>query len=160
MEIPPRKYRRLTPGGMVRLRYGYIVVCEQVVKDAAGEIEELHCRYVPESKSGSDMSGLKPKGVIHWVDTPRPPLPRRSACSNACSMSARPNPDDLLAALNRESLHVAQAMIEPAIVESDEQSFQFERKGYFIKDPRDYRAESPVFNRSVSLRDSYKPDAN
>ena len=68
MESPPRKYRRLTPGGMVRLRYGYIIVCEEVVKGSDGEIEELRCRYVPESKSGSDTSGLKPKGVIHWVD--------------------------------------------------------------------------------------------
>ena len=65
---PPRKYRRLTPGGMVRLRYGYIIECEEVLRDAAGEVCELKCRYVPESKSGSDTSGLKPKGVIHWLD--------------------------------------------------------------------------------------------
>ena len=159
MEIPPRKYRRLTPGGMVRLRYGYIIVCEEVVKDAAGEIEELRCRYVPESKSGSDTSGLKPKGVIHWVDA-KTAVAAEVRLFERLFDDARPNPDDLLAALNRESLHVAQAMIEPAIVDSDERSFQFERKGYFVKDPRDYRVESPVFNRSVSLRDSYKPDAN
>ena len=66
-EEPPPKNRRLTPGGLVRLRYRYIIRCDEVVKDADGRVTELRCSYVPESRSGSDISGLKPKGVIHWV---------------------------------------------------------------------------------------------
>ena len=113
MESPPRKYRRLTPGGMVRLRYGYIIVCEEVVKGSDGEIEELRCRYVPESKSGSDTSGLKPKGVIHWVDA-------NTAVSAEVRLFERlfddPNPgaEDFLDALNPASLVTADAKVEPA----------------------------------------------
>ena len=156
-ENPPRKYRRLTPGGMVRLRYGYIIICEEVVKNAEGEIQELHCRYVPESKSGSDTSGLKPKGVIHWVDA-ESCVPAAVRLFERLFKDARPGGDDLAQALNPDSLRPATAMIEPAIVTSDDDCFQFERKGYFVKDSRVYRPDAPIFNRTVSLRDSYKPD--
>ena len=157
MESPPRKYRRLTPGGMVRLRYGYIIVCEEVVKGADGEIEELRCRYVPESKSGSDTSGLKPKGVIHWVDA-------HTAVAAEVRLFERlfndPNPgaDNFVEALNPTSLLIADARVEPAIVASEATSMQFERTGYFVKDARDFTPDRPVFNRTVALRDSYKPE--
>ncbi len=156
MESPPRKYRRLTPGGMVRLRYGYIIVCEEVVKAADGEIEELRCRYVPESRSGSDTSGLKPKGVIHWVDA-------NTAVAAEVRLFERlfndPNPgaDNFVEALNPTSLRIAEARVEPAIVASEATSMQFERTGYFVKDARDSTPTRPVFNRTVALRDSYKP---
>ena len=156
-ENPPRKYRRLTPGGMVRLRYGYIVICDEVVKNAAGEIEELRCRYVPESRSGSDTSGLKPKGVVHWVDA-------RTAVAAEVRLFERlfsdPNPsaDDYLAALRPDSLRIAEAQVEPAVMASDERTFQFERTGYFVKDDADHAPTRPVFNRTVALRDSYKPN--
>ena len=159
MESPPRKYRRLTPGGMVRLRYGYIIVCDEIVKNDAGGIEELRCHYVPESKSGSDTSGLKPKGVIHWVDA-------NTAVAAEVRLFERlfndqsPNSRNFLEALNPHSLEVASAMVEPAIVASDAASFQFERKGYFVKDGRDYSLVRPVFNRTVVLRDSYKPNSD
>ena len=159
MESPPRKYRRLTPGGMVRLRYGYIIVCDEIVENDAGGIEELRCHYVPESKSGSDTSGLKPKGVIHWVDA-------NTAVAAEVRLFERlfndqsPNSRNFLEALNPHSLEVASAMVEPAIVASDAASFQFERKGYFVKDGRDYSPDRPVFNRTVVLRDSYKPNSD
>ena len=155
-ENPPPRYRRLTPGGMVRLRYGYIVVCEDVIKNAAGEVEELRCRYVAESKSGSDTSGLKPKGVIHWVDAATA-VPADVRLFERLFGEARPGADDFIDTLNPDSLGVARAVVEPAVVDSDAECFQFERTGYFVKDSRDYRPDAPVFNRTVSLRDSYKP---
>lgn len=156
-ETPPRKYRRLTPGGMVRLRYGYIIVCEDVVRNAAGEIEELRCRYVPESKSGSDTSGLKPKGVIHWVDA-KSAIPADVRLFERLFDDPRPGGADFTKTLNPDSMRIARAVVEPAVVASDDMGFQFERKGYFVKDARDYRPDAPVFNRTVSLRDSYRPD--
>ena len=156
METPPRKYRRLTPGGMVRLRYGYIVICDEVVKDAAGEIVELRCRYVPESKSGSDTSGLKPKGVIHWVDA-RTALPASVRLYERLFTAANPSSANYLEVLNPNSLRALDGWVEPAVVASEESAFQFERLGYFVKDAVDYAPTRPVFNRTVALRDSYKP---
>ena len=158
METPPRKYRRLTPGGMVRLRYGYIVICDEIVKDAAGDIVELRCRYVPESKSGSDTSGLKPKGVIHWVDA-RTALPARVRLYERLFTEANPSSANYLELLNLDSLRDMDARVEPAVVASEEPAFQFERLGYFVKDAVDYAPTRPVFNRTVALRDSYKPKA-
>ena len=158
METPPRKYRRLTPGGMVRLRYGYIVICDEIVKDAAGNIVELRCRYVPESKSGSDTSGLKPKGVIHWVDA-RTALPARVRLYERLFTEANPNSANYLELLNPDSLRDMDGRVEPAVVASEEPAFQFERLGYFVKDAVDYAPTRPVFNRTVALRDSYKPNA-
>ncbi len=158
METPPRKYRRLTPGGMVRLRYGYIVICDEIVKDAAGDIVELRCRYVPESKSGSDTSGLKPKGVIHWVDA-RTALPARVRLYERLFTEANPSSANYLELLNPDSLRDMDARVEPAVVASEEPAFQFERLGYFVKDAVDYAPTRPVFNRTVALRDSYKPKA-
>ena len=155
-ENPPRKYRRLTPGGMVRLRYGYIIVCEEVVKGPSGEVEELRCRYVRESKSGSDTSGLKPKGVIHWVDA-NTGVAAEVRLFEHLFRDPRPRPDDLLGTLNMDSMRRVRAVVEPAAVASDARFFQFERTGYFVKDEVDHRPDAPVFNRAVSLRDSYKP---
>ena len=158
METPPRKYRRLTPGGMVRLRYGYIIICDEIVKDAAGNIVELRCRYMPESKSGSDTSGLKPKGVIHWVDA-RTALPARVRLYERLFTEANPNSANYLELLNPDSLRDMDGRVEPAVVASEEPAFQFERLGYFVKDAVDYAPTRPVFNRTVALRDSYKPNA-
>ena len=154
-EHPPPKYRRLTLGGMVRLRYGYIIECQEVVKNAAGDIEELRCRYVPESRSGSDTSGLKPKGVIHWVDA-KTAVGAKVRLFERLFNDRRPSGGEFMAALNGNSLTTANALVEPAIVASAERHFQFERKGYFVKD-NDHAPARPVFNRTVSLRDSYKP---
>ncbi len=151
-KVPPPKYKRLIPGGLVRLRNGFIIRCDDVLEDA-GRVVELRCSYVPESKSGADSSGLKPKGVIHWV-----------SAGNAVAAEFRlyqhlfkePHPAKLefAEALNPNSLVVRQGFVERAIVESDARRFQFERLGYFCKDDA-YRADAPVFNRTVALRDSF-----
>ena len=158
MEEPPRKFRRLSPGGLVRLRYGYVIRCDEVVRDDAGAVVELRCTYFPESKSGSDTSGLKPKGVIHWVS-------RQSGRAAAVRVYDRlfsvpaPVPDNMEEELNPASLEVVQAIVEPAVVETDTERFQFERVGYFFRDPVEHSTETPVFNRVVTLRDSYRPEA-
>ena len=157
MEQPPRKYRRLTPGGMVRLRYGFVIVCEEVVKNHDGKVVELRCRYVPESKSGSDTSGLKPKGVIHWVDAASA-LPMQARQFGRLFDAVEPRPDDFLDTLNPNSLSIAQGFVEPAVAASAETSFQFERLGYYAKDCVEHTPEAPVFNLTVPLRDSYKPE--
>ena len=158
MEEPPRKFRRLSPGGLVRLRYGYVIRCDEVVRDDAGEVVELRCTYFPESKSGSDTSGLKPKGVVHWVS-------RQSGRAAAVRVYDRlfsvpaPVPDRMDEELNPASLEVVEAIVEPAVIETDAERFQFERVGYFFKDPVEHSARTPVFNRIVTLRDSYRPEA-
>ena len=153
---PPRKYRRLTPGGMVRLRYGYIIECEEVVRDGNGDVCELKCRYVPESKSGSDTSGLKPKGVIHWLDASSA-VPAEIRNFERLFNVPAPGGDNFTNDLNPNSLRIDQGYVEPAIVESPETRFQFERTGYFVKDSEEHGPDRPVFNRIVSLRDSWKP---
>ena len=155
-EQPPPKYRRLTPGGMVRLRHGYIVVCEEVVKDAAGRVAELRCRYVPDSKSGSDRSGLKPKGVIHWLDAATA-VPATFRLFERLFDQPKPAGEDMPAALNAGSLRIAEGFVEPAVAASAQQAFQFERVGYFAKDAEASATGRPVFNRTVALRDSYRP---
>ena len=156
-ETPPRKWRRLTPGAMVRLRHAYIVVCDEAVKNAAGAIEELRCRYVPQSKSGADTSGLKAKGVIHWVDAATA-VPAKVRLFERLFTDPNPSAENLAAALRPQSLRTAHALVEPAAVASTERHFQFERKGYFAKDAA-HQPDAPVFNLTVALRDSYTPPA-
>ena len=156
MQSPPRRYRRLSPGEMVRLRHGYIIRCDEVVRDADGQPVELRCTYFPESKSGSDTSGLRPKGVVHWVS-------RASGVAADVRLYDRlfrvpaPSPDNMEAELNPDSLTMRKAIIELALVDAEASRFQFERLGYFHKDPIDHSATTPVFNRIVTLRDSYRP---
>jgi glutaminyl-tRNA synthetase len=152
MESPPPKYKRLAPGEMVRLRYGYIIRCDEVVKDGSGAVVELRCSYVPESKSGADTSGLKPKGVIHWVDASHARPVRVKLYDRLFTVPA-PGTGTLAEDLNPHSLVEQQGMVEPAIVDSECERFQFERIGYFCKDA----IEAGTFNRTVTLRDSYKP---
>ena len=156
MEQPPRKYRRLVPGGMVRLRYGYIVICDEVVKGANGEVEELRCRYVPASKSGSDTSGLKPKGVIHWLDAGTA-APASFRLFERLFNDPKPTAANYLEALTPHSLGIAEGFVEPAVAADPDQPFQFERVGYFVKDAPQSTPERLVFNRTVALRDSYRP---
>ena len=155
-EQPPRKWRRLTPGGMARLRHAYIIVCDEVVKDQHGRVLELRCRYVPESRSGRDTSGLRPKGVIHWVDAGTA-VPARARLFERLFTTPGPTATNFPEALNPRSLRVVDAFVEPAVVHSAERHFQFERKGYFVKDSAEHAADAPVFNRTVALRDSYAP---
>ena len=159
MENPPKKFFRLFPGGMVRLKGAYIVKCDEVVKDNAGEIIELRCTYIPESRSGSDTSGINVKGTIHWVSVPHAVEAEVRLYDRLFSVE-NPAADEreFRELLNPTSLEVVRAFVEPALVEaarSGEQSnFQFMRKGYFILDP-DSTADRPVFNRTVTLKDGW-----
>jgi glutaminyl-tRNA synthetase len=158
MENPPKKYFRLFPGGMVRLKGAYIVRCDEVVKDAAGEITEIRCTYLPESRSGNDTSGLVVKGTIHWVSAAQA-VPaevrlydRLFSVENPAAVEDR----DFTELLNPDSLVVVQrAMVEPSLSAALAGSpFQFLRKGYFCVDP-DSRPEKLVFNQTVGLKDAW-----
>ncbi len=149
---PPRKWKRLSPGAFVRLRYAYIVRCDEVVTDAGGQVTELLCSYVPESRSGSDTSGIKPAGVIHWVAADQAVAAQVRLYDRLCRVPA-PRAATFMEDLNPNSLVTARGFVEPAIAESEARRFQFERLGYFCRD-----SELPVtYNRTVSLRDSWQP---
>jgi glutaminyl-tRNA synthetase len=149
-ENPPGKWKRLSPGEMVRLRYAFIIRCDEVEYDAEGNVVQLNCTYFPDSKSGEDTSGLKPKGVVHWVDAKQSvavEVRDYARLFNVPNPSAKTFIDDM----NEQSLRTLQAMVEPAIMALDDQHFQFERQGYFCKD-----SELPgVFNKTVSLREGF-----
>jgi glutaminyl-tRNA synthetase len=156
MEDAPRKFFRLKPGGEVRLRYAYIIRCDEVIKDEDGNVVELHCSYDPETKSGSSRSDRKVKGTIHWVSAGHA-VPAEVRLYDRLFKVADPAAvADLMAALNPASLEVVEAMLEPALAESGQgERVQFERTGYFTPDAEDHRKDRPVFNRIVTLRDSW-----
>lgn len=159
MENPPKKFFRLFPGGMVRLKGAYIIKCDEVVKDNAGEIIELRCSYIPESRSGSDTSGINVKGTIHWVSVPHAVEAEVRLYDRLFSVE-NPAADEreFRELLNPNSLEVVRAFVEPALVEAARseaiRNFQFMRKGYFVLDS-DSTADKPVFNRTVTLKDSW-----
>ncbi|GAB3551451.1 glutamine--tRNA ligase/YqeY domain fusion protein [Spirosoma fluminis] len=159
LENPPKKFFRLFPGGMVRLKGAYIIKCEEVVKDDAGEIIELRCTYIPESRSGSDTSGINVKGTIHWVSVPHAVEAEVRLYDRLFSVE-NPAADEreFRELLNPNSLQVVRAFVEPALVEAarsgSQTNFQFMRKGYFVLDP-DSTADRPIFNRTVTLKDGW-----
>jgi len=156
MENPPKKYFRLAPGGMVRLKSAYIIQCEEVIKDDKGEVTELRCVYFPESKSGSDNSGLSVKGVIHWVSAQHAvPAEVRlyDRLFNTADLGSIE--DEFTNHLNPDSLTIQNGFAEPAMREAKpEDRFQFMRTGYFCLDT-DSTNEKLVFNRTVTLRDMW-----
>ena len=159
LEDPPRKFFRLAPGREVRLRYAYFVTCTEVVKDAAGEIVELRCRYDPETRGGDAPDGRKVKGTLHWVSAlhAQPAEVRLYGPLFAVEDPLDvPAGADFKANLAPDSLDViAEARLEPALAEhAPGEAVQFERLGYFCLDP-DSTAERPVWNRAVTLRDSW-----
>ena len=158
MENPPGKFFRLAPGREVRLKHAYIIKCEQVVKDErSGEIVELRCSYDPETKSGGAASGRKVKGTLHWVSAAQAkPVEVRLYDHLLMEDEADATSEAAGSRVNPESLTVlTQAMVEPSLAEALMGSrFQFLRHGYFCLD-MDARPGAPVFNRIVSLRDSW-----
>nr|MBP7677358.1 glutamine--tRNA ligase/YqeY domain fusion protein [Thermoanaerobaculia bacterium] len=157
-EVPPPKYHRLSPGQEVRLRWGFIIRCEEVVKDAAGEVVELRCTYDPTTKSGEAGAARKVKGTIHWVSAAHA-VPAEVRLYDRLFTKEDPNDapegQDWLTNLNPASLEVRQAFVEPALAAGTPGAFfQFERLGYFSVDP-DATPGKPVFNRSVGLRDTW-----
>ena len=156
MEDAPRKFFRLKPGGEVRLRYGFIIKCEEVIKNAEGNVVELLCTYDPETRSGGANSDRKVKGTIHWVSAEQAVEAEVRLYDRLFTEPAPGQGDNFLDSLNPASLEVLQGCrLEPALAEMQAQRVQFERTGYFMTDPHDSNAERPVFNRIVSLRDSW-----
>jgi glutaminyl-tRNA synthetase len=157
MEDPPRKFFRLRPGGEVRLRYGYIIKCEEVVKDEDGAIIELLCTYDPDTKSGSDTAQRKVKGTIHWVSA-KHAVQAEVRLYDRLFNVARPDQgaDDFRNYINPASLEIiTDARLEPGLLQLADTPVQFERTGYFVTDVMDSSADHPVFNRIVTLRDSW-----
>lgn len=158
MENPPKKYYRLCPGGEVRLRYSYLIKCDEVVKDESGNIVELHCTYDPQSGQGSSSDGRRVKGVIHWVSAADAVEAEVRLYGNLFS---KEDPNDVeegktfLDYLNPDSLIVQKAYIEPSLKEAKiGENYQFERVGYFCLDT-DSTESNIVFNRTVTLKDSW-----
>lgn len=157
-EVPPKGFFRLFPGNLVRLRYGFVVKCLGADKDADGNIIAVHCEYMPDSKSGTPgADNYKVKGNLHWVSAAH-------ACASEIRLYDRlfavPNPGagerDFVQDLNPESVRTIRAQLEPALKDAaPEDRFQFERHGYFVADRVDSQPGLPVFNRTVTLRDSW-----
>ncbi len=156
MENPPPKYFRLSPGGMVRLKSGFIIRCDAVEKDAEGKITALNCTYFPESRSGQDTSGLKPKGVIHWLSATDAVVAEVRLYDRLFKVENPAAEEDFKSTINPASLQVLEnAMIEPALANAAVgEKFQFTRLGYFCVDP-DSTAGKKVFNRTVTLKDTW-----
>lgn len=156
-ENPPKKFFRLKPDGEVRLKHAYIIKCEEVIKDAEGNIVELHCAYDPESKTGGATAGRKVKGTLHWVDAKSALQAEVRLYDYLLLTDENGNtPDDFLSALNPNSLRVIKdAMVEPSLKHIAEGTrYQFLRKGYFCVD-KDTTPEHLVFNEVVGLRDTW-----
>ncbi len=159
MEDPPKGYFRLRPGGEVRLKYAGIIRCDEVVRDAAGNLTELRCTFDETSRAGGPGSQRKVKGTIHWVSA-------RDAVAVEVRLYDRlfnvPEPDadgEFMQHLNPDSLSVVTAMAEPAVAEAEPRHrYQFERIGYFALDP-DSAPGRLVFNRTIALKDSWSPRA-
>jgi glutaminyl-tRNA synthetase len=161
MENPPKKFFRLAPGQMVRLKHAYIIKCEEVVKDADGNVQELRCTYIPESKSGSDTSGINVKGTLHWVSAGQAlPIEVREYDRLFMLEDVSEAEGDFKQYLNPTSLQVIPtAYAEPALREATaDLRYQFLRKGYFTLDP-DSTEQKLVFNRTVGLRDMWAKEA-
>ena len=155
-EEPPRGFFRLAPGREVRLRYGYVIRCDDVVKDDAGNVVELRCSCDPGTRGGDTPDGRSVKGTIHWVSA-RHALPVEVRLYDRLFTAPDPEADEeksFIDFLNPESLVVKQAHIEPSVGSDGFTHYQFERLGYFVRDP-DGNAERPVFNRTVTLRDTW-----
>ncbi|MDP1812417.1 MAG: glutamine--tRNA ligase/YqeY domain fusion protein [Sediminibacterium sp.] len=157
MEAPPKKYFRLAPGQMVRLKSAYIIRCEELVKDAAGTITEIHCTYLPESKSGSDTSGIHVKGTLHWVSVLHAVPVELRLYDRLFNIEDVGNAEgDFKEYINKNSLQVIpNAFAEPALLDDQaEDRYQFIRKGYFSLD-KDSSSAKLVFNRTVTLKDAW-----
>jgi len=158
-EDPPRKYFRLAPGREVRLRYGYYITCVDVVKDErTGEVVELHCTYDPETRGGWSPDGRKVRGTLHWVSAAHA-VPAEVRLYDRLFLKGNPleGGGDFREHLNPDSLETLTAcQLEPSLAGATPGSrYQFERQGYFCVDTEDSAAERLVFNRTVSLRDSW-----
>jgi glutaminyl-tRNA synthetase len=152
-ENPPKGYYRLTPKQSVRLKHAYIITCKEVIKDAEGTIIEVKAAYHPDSKSGSDTSGIKVKSAIQWVEAKTAKQVEVRLYDRLFREESPEGAEDI----NPDSLTIVHhALIEPAAITGKPNvRFQFEREGYFYADPIDSTDEAPVFNKIVGLKDSW-----
>ncbi len=158
MEDPPKKYFRLAPGQMVRLKSAYIIKCDEVIKDENGLVTELRCSYIPESKSGSDTSGINVKGTLHWVSVKHAVTVEVREYDRLFKVEDPSSEEgDFKDYINPDSLKIVKtAFAEPALKNAKfEERYQFIRKGYFTLDP-DSSTSGMVFNKTVGLKDSWK----
>jgi glutaminyl-tRNA synthetase len=159
MENPPKKYFRLAPGQLVRLKSAYIIRCEEVIKDQQGAISEIRCTYIPESKSGSDTSGISVKGTLHWVSVPHAVKAEVRLYDRLFNVEdPTDESQDFMHYLNPASLEVLpQVMAEPSLLDiNPSDRYQFVRKGYFVLD-KDSQSSHLVFNKTVGLKDGWTP---
>lgn len=152
-----KKFKRLVIGEYVRLRSSYVIKADEVIKDAAGNIVEVHASYVPGTVGEDPPADIKPRGVIHWVSATES---KQAELRIYDRLFNHPAPDrgdeDFLTHINPESLRVTTAWVEPSLVDAEpETSFQFEREGYFVADRRDHSRETPVFNLTIGLKDNW-----
>jgi len=156
LEDAPRKFFRLKPGGEVRLRFGYIIKCEEIIKNDAGDVIELRCTYDPDTRSGTGTSDKKVKGTIHWVSASHGIPAKVRLYDRLFTVPDPGSVDDVMSVLNPDSLATVDAILEPALQElAESQVVQFERLGYFCTDENEHSADAPVINRVVTLRDSW-----
>jgi len=157
MEEPAKKWFRLAPGAMVRLKSAYIVRCDEFTKYDSGAIREIHCSYIPESRSGQDTSGIQVKGTIHWVSAKHAAKAEVRLYERLFRVEDPASKEgDFKSYINPDSLHIIpEAMIETSLLDAKpEDRFQFIRKGYFCLD-KDSQPGKPVFNRTVTLKDAW-----
>ena len=156
MENPPKKYFRLSPGQMVRLKSAYIIRCDEAVKDANGNVTEVRCSYLPESKSGADTSGISPKGTLHWVSAKHAVNVELRLYDRLFKVENPSNEEgDFKDYINPHSLDVINAYAEPGLMKATAgERYQFLRKGYFYLD-KDSSNGKLIFNRTATLRDDW-----
>ncbi|MFK7860921.1 MAG: glutamine--tRNA ligase/YqeY domain fusion protein, partial [Granulosicoccus sp.] len=155
-EVPPPKYQRLIPGGEVRLRGSYVIKCNEIVKDDAGNIAALHCTHDPQTL-GKKPEGRKVKGVVHWVCAKKGIDAEVRLYEPLFTVPDPASAESFSSVINSESEQVlTRCVVEPSLAQTEpETHFQFERLGYFVTDRRDHSMEKPVFNRTVTLRDTW-----
>jgi len=158
METPSKKWFRLAPGTMVRLKNAYIVKCEEYKKDEAGRITEIRCSYIPESRSGNDTSGVNVKGTIHWVSVAHAVTAEVRLYDRLFKVDDPSSEDDFKQFINPDSLQIIHhAIMEPALAKAEPgESYQFIRKGYFCLDSKLSVPGNLIFNRTVTLKDNWK----
>ena len=157
MEVPAKKWFRLAPGAMVRLKNAYIVECESFDKDADGNVATVYARYIPESKSGQDTSGINVKGTIHWVSVAQAITAEVRLYDRLFQVENPAGEEDFKTSINPESLQIIRtAYLEPSLADAGtDDRFQFIRKGYFSLDKKLSTPEHLIFNRTVTLKDNW-----
>jgi len=159
MEEPVKKWFRLSPGKMVRLKSAFIIKCDNFIKDDEGNISEIYCTYLPESKSGNDTSGIQVKGTIHWVSVAHAATAEIRLYDRLFTVEEVPvNEDNFKNYINADSLQIKQAFIEPSLKDAGSGTpYQFIRKGYFCLD-KDSKPGNLIFNRTVTLKDAWSKE--